>query len=221
VEEIQGGFKAIETDETVRAVILTGQGKFFTFGFDIPEFLSYSKETFSRYLRKFSRLITYMFTYPKPIIAALNGHTIAGGCMLACACDCRLMVAGKARISLNEINFGSSVFAGSIAMLKYWVGEKNAQEVLYSGKMYSAEEAAKLGLVNRVTTEEDLPSEALRVALDLGGKDGAAFGSIKGLLRMPVAEEIAKREEASLREFVDIWYSESTWKNLQEIKIAS
>jgi Delta3-Delta2-enoyl-CoA isomerase len=220
VEEIHGGFRAIETDGAVRAVILTGQGKFFTFGFDIPEFLSYSNESFSRYLRKFSGLYTYMFTFPKPIIAALNGHSIAGGCMLATACDCRLMVTGKARISLNEINFGSSVFAGSAAILKYCVGDRNAQEILYSGKMYSAEDAANLGLVNKVTKEEDLASEASRVAQELAGKDGAAFRSIKSLLRTPVAEEMTRTEEASLKEFVDIWYSESTWKNLQEIKIA-
>jgi Delta3-Delta2-enoyl-CoA isomerase len=221
VEEIHDGFRAIETDGTVKAVILTGQGKFFTFGFDIPEFVNYSKESFSRYLRKFSGLYTYMFTFPKPIIAALNGHTIAGGCMLAAACDYRLVITGKARISLNEINFGSSVFAGSVAMLKYCVGDKNAQEILYSGKMYSAEDAARLGLVDKVATEEDLASEALRVAQDLGGKDAAAFRSVKSLLRAPVAEEMTKREEASLSEFIDIWYSESTWKNLQEIKIAN
>jgi Delta3-Delta2-enoyl-CoA isomerase len=221
VEEIHDCFRAIETDDTVRAVILTGQGKFFTFGFDIPGFLSYSKESFSGYLRKFSGLYTYMFTFPKPIIAALNGHTIAGGCMLAVACDYRLMVTGKARISLNEINFGSSVFAGSVAMLKYCVGDRNAQEILYSGKMYAAEEAAMLGLANRVTSEEDLGAEALRVAQDLAGKDGAAFRSVKSLLRTAIAKEMTRTEEASLREFVDIWYSESTWKNLQEIKIAN
>jgi enoyl-CoA hydratase/carnithine racemase len=221
VEEIHDHFTRMETDETVRAVILTGTGKFFTFGFDIPEFLSYSKESFSRYLKKFAGLYTYMFTFPKPIIAALNGHTIAGGCMIATACDYRLMVAGKAKISLNEINFGSSVFAGSAAILKYCVGARNAQEILYSGKMHAAEEAQTLGLVDRVTSEEDLAAEAFQVAQELAGKHGAAFGSIKNLLRKPVAEEIMKSEEDSIQEFVDIWYSESTWKNLQEIKIGS
>lgn len=221
VEELHACFKEIETDGTLKAVVLTGQGRFFTFGFDIPEFLNYSREAFTRYLTKFAGLCHYLFTFPKPIIAALNGHTIAGGCMLAAACDCRLMVTGKAKISLNEINFGSSVFAGSVAMLKYWVGARNAQEILYSGKMYAAEEAIKLGLVDSVTTEKDLPFQAWKAAEELAGKDSAAFGGVKSLLRKPVMEEITRLEETSIRDFVDIWYSENTWKNLQSITISS
>jgi len=101
-----------------------------------------------------------MFIYPKPIIAALNGHTIAGGCMLALACDFRLMVPGKAKISLNEIGFGSSVFAGATEMLRFWVGSAMATEVLYSGAMYPANEAFRLGLVQEVISEENLSGRA-------------------------------------------------------------
>jgi enoyl-CoA hydratase/carnithine racemase len=221
VEELHARFKEIEADGTLKAVILTGQGRFFSFGFDIPEFLNYSRDDFTRYLTKFAGLYHYLFIFPKPIIAALNGHTIAGGCMLAAACDGRLMVAEKAKISLNEISFGSSVFAGSVAMLKYWVGARNAQEILYSGKMYTADEAEKLGLVDSAITGKDLPDQAWQAAEELAGKDGAAFGGIKSLLRKPVIEEITRLEETSIREFVDIWYSENTWKNLQSITISS
>jgi enoyl-CoA hydratase/carnithine racemase len=94
-----------------------------------------------------TNLYAYLFTYPKPIVAALNGHAIAGGCMLALASDYRIMVSGKAR----------------------------------------------------------------EVARRLAAKDAAAFRSIKDLLRAPVADEMAKRDEQSVREFVDIWYSENTW----------
>jgi Delta3-Delta2-enoyl-CoA isomerase len=221
VEELYDHLETIETDETLKAAILTGQGSFFTFGFDIPEFLSYSREAFTGYLNKFTNLYRYLFTFSKPVIAALNGHTVAGGCMLATACDYRLMVGGKAKIALNELNFGSSVFAGSAAMLEYCVGSPNAQKVLYTGKMYSAEEAMNLGLVDRITTIEDLPHESMRVALDFAAKDASAFRSIKELLRKPVIEAIKGSEEASIQTFVNIWYSESTWKNLQAIKISS
>lgn len=220
VEELSACLNAIEGDETLKAVILTGQGSFFSFGFDIPEFLSYSREAFTGYLKKFTGLYRYLFTFPKPVIAALNGHTVAGGCMLATACDYRLMVRGKAKIALNELNFGSSVFAGNVAILEYCVGSANAQKILYSGKMYTAEEALGLGLVDRITTEEDLPYEALRVAQDFAAKDADAFRGIKELLRKPVNEAIMRSEEASLQAFVSIWYSENTWKNLQAIKIA-
>jgi 3,2-trans-enoyl-CoA isomerase len=221
VQEIGGCFQRLAVDPDIKAVIFTGDGPFFSFGFDIPEFLTYSKESFSRFLKKFTSLYTYLFTYPKPLVAALNGHAIAGGCMLALACDYRLMVSGRAKISLNEISFGSSVFAGSVAMLKFLVGGKNAHAVLYDGTMYSAQAASQLGMIDQVSSEEKLAGDAREVARRLAAKDAAAFRSIKGLLREPVADEMAKKESQSVREFVDIWYSENTWRNLQAIRIHS
>jgi Delta3-Delta2-enoyl-CoA isomerase len=219
VNQLRAQLKLLETDSIVRAVILTGADKFFSFGFDIPEFLSFSKEQLIAYLRNFTELYTYLFLYPKPVVAALNGHAMAGGCMLALACDYRVMVDGKARISLNEIGFGSSVFAGSVEMLRFWVGSANASSILYSGAMYSANEARNLGLVDEVAGEQELGFVSNQAAFVLGSKHGPAFASIKALLRRPIAEEMKRREELSISEFADIWYSEATWSNLQSIII--
>ncbi len=219
VEELTKSFEDLETDNEVRSIIFTGSGKFFSFGFDVPEFLNYSKSDFIRYLEKFTNFYTYLFLFPKPIVAALNGHTIAGGCMLATACDFRLMVTGKAKISLNEITFGSPVLAGSVEMLKYCVGSRNAQSIVYSGAMYSAEEAFKLGLVDQVSSENVLTEDARKVAQEFAQKDSSAFRGIKHLLCQPAAEEMIKREKDVILEFVDIWYSEQTWENLKAIKI--
>jgi 3,2-trans-enoyl-CoA isomerase len=219
IDEMTGCFGMLAEDHEVKAVILTGAGKFFSFGFDIPEFLGYPKEDFVRYLTKFTDFYTSLFLYPKPVVAALNGHTIAGGCMIAISCDYRIMVSGKAKIALNEINFGSSLFAGSVEIMKLLLGQRRAEEVAYSGAMYSAEEAYKIGLIDRISTEEALEAEAKNVALMYTSKDGTAFTSIKNLLRKSAAEEMKKRERDSIREFVDIWYSESTWKTLQDKKI--
>ena len=139
--------------------------------------------------------------------------------MLALACDNRVMVAGKGKISLNEITFGSSVFAGSTEMLRFWIGSANATKLLYSRAMYSAEEAMSLGLVQEVLTKDNLVVQARRIASDLSSKNSPALASIKSLLRKPIAEDMMQRERASIREFVDIWYSEPTWANLQKIKI--
>lgn len=219
IEEMTDCFNTIADDPEVKAVIITGKGKFFSFGFDIPEFLHYPKEDFVRYLNKFTDFYTALFLYPKPVIAALNGHTIAGGCMIAISCDYRIMTSGKAKIALNEINFGSSLFAGSVEMMKLLLGQRKAEEAIYSGAMYSASEAYQLGLIDRVSTTEQIGSEAKNVARMYASKDGVAFKSIKNLLRKPAAEEMRKRERDSIREFVDIWYSENTWEKLQEKKI--
>jgi enoyl-CoA hydratase/carnithine racemase len=221
VEEIADCLRSLAADLDTRAVILTGDGAFFSFGFDIPEFLGYSRESFAKFLQRFTALYSYLFTYPKPIVAALNGHAIAGGCMLALACDYRIMVSGKAKISLNEISFGSSVFAGSVGMLRFLVGGKNAQAILYNGTMYSAEMAVQLGMIDKVSSTESLMKDAREMAQRMTGKDPAAFRSIKNLLRAPVAEDMARDEERSVQESVSIWYSESTRQNLRGITIHS
>jgi Delta3-Delta2-enoyl-CoA isomerase len=219
VEELRECFQKVADDSNVKAVILTGEGNFFSFGLDVPEFLSYSKDSFIKFLVKFTELYGYIFTIPKPIVAALNGHTIAGGCMIAIACDYRLMVSGKARISLNELTFGSTVFAGSVEMLKFLVGGRNAELALYTGAMYSAEEAKELGLIQEAVSKENIRDSAQKIAKDFAKKDSLAFESVKMLLRKQAREEMERRERNSIIEFADIWYSENTWKNLQNIKI--
>jgi len=219
VDELRQCLETVAADRDLKAVVLTGRGKFFSFGFDVTEFLSYTKAEFTSYLNSFTDLYTYLFTYPKPVVAALNGHTIAGGCMLALACDYRLMVAEKAKMSLNEITFGASVFAGSAEMLRFLIGNAKATDVLYSGAMYSAEEALDLGLVQAVSNGDQLIHRARRIAADLAAKPAAAFASIKSLLRKPVADEMRRREGASIGEFVEIWYTSETWAKIQKIKI--
>ena len=181
--------------------------------------MRYAKRDFVRYLEKFTNLYTYLFQFPKPIVAALNGHTIAGGCVLATACDFRVMASGKGKIGLNEITFGAPFFAGSAEMLRFCVGSRNAQSILYSGAMYSAEEAFGIGLVDQVSSEDTLLADAIKVAQELGEKDSSAFTSIKNLLRKSLAEEMIKHEKDYILKFADIWYSETTWEKLERINI--
>jgi len=219
VRELSGCFGRLEQDESVRAVVLTGAGNFFSFGFDIPEFLGFTKGAFVDYLTAFTDLYTQIFLFPKPVVAAVNGHAVAGGCMIATACDIRIMASGKGKISLNEITFGASVFAGSVAMLKHLVGGRNSERILYSGEMFHAGEAKRLGLVEEVASPEDLMARAEAHARRLATSDAVAFASIKKLIRGPIAAEMRRREGDSIREFADIWYSEATWKRLEKIEI--
>ena len=197
--------------------MLTGHGKFFSFGFDIPEFLPYSKEDFTAFLTRFAAFYRDLFIFAKPVIAALNGHAIAGGCMVALACDRAIMAEGS-KISLDEIGFGSSVFAGSVGLLQFRTGPR-AADVLYSGAMYSPVEAQGIGLIDEVVATDALRDRAREIATELGSRRAAAFASLKSLLRKPVADAMAIREATSIREFVDIWYSEPTWTNLRSITI--
>jgi Delta3-Delta2-enoyl-CoA isomerase len=219
VHELAQCFDEIRGDDTAKALILTGEGSFFSFGFDVPELYDYEKKDFTEFMFNFSDMLRNVFLFPKPVLAALNGHTIAGGCILSLACDYRLMVAEKAKISLNEITFGSTLFSSAVEMLRFLVGSRNASTILYSGRMYSADEALRLGLIDNAVSREELLSSARSIAADQFNKDALAFKGIKYLLRNRVADYIKDSEKDSILEFVDIWYSESVRTSLRKIVI--
>jgi len=221
VGELDGCFRQLEDNAEVKAVILTGQGSFFSFGFDIPEFYDYSPEDFTKYLESFTRFYAYLFSFPKPVIAAINGHAVAGGCMLATMADYRIMVSGKAKISLNEIAFGSTVFAGSVDILKFCIGPHKAELILESGKMFSPDEALQLGLIDEVVPESDLTARSVRVAAKYASKESDTFADMKALLRREVVSGFIAREPDSISRFVDIWYSPAVRANLKKIEIRS
>ena len=219
VDELGAVFSELATDADTKAVILTGGGKFFSFGFDIPELLNYSINDFARYLKKFCAMYTGMFLFPKPVIGAINGHATAGGCILALTCDFRIMVTGKAKIALNELNIGAAIFAGCVGMLKSAVVERNAEKVLLTGAMFTAGDAQRIGLVDSVTSEETLMAEAKKIADEFSQKNPDAFKTLKNLLRRPAAECFGGGEERSILDFIEIWYSEPTQKVLRRVII--
>ncbi len=221
VAELSSGFVELREDDSVRAIVLTGSGRFFSFGFDLPELLSYSRPDLKQFLMNFNRLLTELFLFPKPIIGALNGHTTAGGCMLATALDFRVMVAEKARISLNEINIGVPVFSGPAAMLQYAVGKRNAETILYGGQMLSGDEALRLGLVDILVQAEQVADAAAAKAGELASKNPAAFASLKKMLRQAVVDDYVGKEEKSVEDWLDIWFTDEAQSLLRKVEIRS
>jgi len=209
----------IRHDPGTRIVVLTGEGSFFSFGLDVPEIYEYSENDCARFLGKFTRLYTELYAFAKPVIAAINGHAIAGGCMLTNTCDYRVMVTGKARISLNEVTFGSSIFAGSVEILRGLVGTRHAETIAFTGRMFSAEEAAALGLVDKAVPPNLLAPTVVEVSENYKAIDLRAFAAIKRLTREPILEQIQRREQQSIQRFIDLWYSPETREKLKGIQI--
>ena len=219
VAELRDAFWDLAHKTDIKAVILTGEGSFFSFGFDIPEFMDCPKDEFQRFVLSFSDLVQRIFVFPKPVIAALNGHAVAGGCILAIACDKRIMVSGKPKIALNEIAIGATVFTSVTEILKFTVGQRKAQELLYTGRMCTAEEALDLGLVDEAHHAENFSDAVLASAHEMASRSGEAFGSIKRLLRKHVIDIIERDEITTISDFVDLWYSPETQEKLRKIEI--
>jgi len=218
-DELREQVSTLERDPDTRAVVLAGQGSFFSFGFDVPALYDYSPADFTRFLTKFTGLYRALYTLPKPLVAAVNGHAVAGGFMLATTADHRIMATGKAKISLNEITFGASLFSGSVEMLRAIVGDRRTETIALEGAMYGAEDAWAMGLVDEVATSEAVVPRALEIAAGMAARDQVAYAAIKRLLRAPVLERLDRAEQASIASFVEIWYSPSTRAHLRQIRI--
>lgn len=219
VDDFNDALDQLESDANVDAVVLTGREKFFSFGFDVPELLRLSRKELTQFLTKHTALLSRLFMFDKPIIAAINGHATAGGCMLIMACDYRIAAGGRARIGLNEINLGVAVFGGSAEMLRYCVGDRNAELILNEGTLYTVEQAHALGLVDQVVSPDDLMTIATAKAKELGGKPRAAYRAIKQLTRGPLAATIAKGERLALDSFIETWYTDQAQEILRTLNI--
>ncbi len=219
VDDLRERVSALKGDADARAVVLTGEGSFFSFGFDVPALYDYSPADFTRFLTKFTGLCRELYELPKPLVAAVNGHAVAGGFMLATTSDYRAMATGKARISLNEITFGAALFGGSVEMLRAIVGDRRAETIALTGAMHAAEDAQAMGLVDEVAAPEAVTPRAIEMAAEMGARDEVAYAAIKRLLRAPILERIDRAEQASIARFVEIWYSPATRAHLRQIQI--
>src|SRR5262249_38956385 len=156
VDELRVAFRELAARQDVAGVVLTGDGAFFSFGFDVPALYDLTPAAFLAFLRSFAALYTELFELPKPLVAALNGHAAAGGCMLALTAGGRGMAEGRGRMGLNEVAFGSSLFAGSVEMLRFVAGDAAASRAALGGALLEGGEALRLGLVDELVAGDRL-----------------------------------------------------------------
>ncbi len=154
--ELEDAVQTIYNDENIKAAIITGQGtKAFVAGADISEFLEVSDEQGAGLAAKGQQIFFKIENAPKPIIAAVNGFALGGGCELAMACHFRL-ASDNAKFGQPEVNLGLIPGYGGTQRLTMLVGKGKAMELIMTGNMIDANEAKELGLVNYVTTPETL-----------------------------------------------------------------
>ena len=165
IDEMHSVLDDIENDIEMRAVILTGAGeKAFCAGADIAEFgQAFSEGSVKDLVMTRHRMFTRIERFPKPVIAAINGYALGGGCELAMSCHLRLM-ADVATVGQPEINLGIIPGYGGTQRLPRLVGRTNAYELLFLGDRIPAERALEIGLVNKVSSADSLLDDARELA---------------------------------------------------------
>ena len=172
-------FQEIEDDQDVRVVILTGSGeKAFIAGADIAEMQPQSSVEIRSFIDKGRRASDRIYTLSKPVIAAINGFALGGGCELAMCCDLRV-ASENAKFGQPEINLGAIPGAGGTQRLSRLIGMTRAKELIYTGNAIDANTAFTMGLVNKVVPPESLMAEAKELARKLLSKSSIALALAK------------------------------------------
>jgi enoyl-CoA hydratase/carnithine racemase len=217
VEELAQAVSEVKVDEAIEGLVLTSANeKFLSIGFDIPSLLPLPKDEFANFYRAFNQLCVDLYTLPKPTVAAINGHAIAGGCILALCCDVRVIADGRKLIGLNEVKLGVPVPYVSDRILHAMLGARYAREVMELGEFYPPEDALRIGLVDFVLPQDQVVEKAIEQARLLSSAPGEAYALVKANRVEDVMLEILERLEVKQLRFIECWYADAARQPLQE-----
>lgn len=211
VLELSNIFNALENDENVGAVILTGKENFFSAGLDLIELYHYDESQVEEFWKLFLDLATQLTAFKKPLIAAINGHSPAGGCVLALCCDARIMNEGRHIIGLNEVPVGIVVPNSIFKLYAFWLGEANAYRNLLEGKLFTPDEALKISLVDELTNNsKQLMQRATQIAKKYLSYEINTWQQSKLNIRKSLIDSTQSTSNEELELMLNQWWSLGT-----------
>ncbi len=199
-----------------RAAVLIGYERFFSAGLALPMLVDLDRPTMKRFIGKFADAMLRVFECGRPIVAALNGHAIAGGCVLALQCDWRVAADVEARIGLNEVQLGIGLPAIVIETLRAQVPAASMVPIALEGRLFSPREALALDLVHEVVAADSLEQHAIDRARALAAAPSAAVEQVKRALRRPAIERIEIDAEGETDRWLDTWFAPGAQTLLRE-----
>jgi enoyl-CoA hydratase len=205
--------EVVESD--ARALVVTGEGKFFSAGLALPALVGLGRPELRAFMQSFARTMRALLAAPKPVVAAINGHAIAGGTVLALQCDVRISAAGDHRIGLNEVQLGIALPTSVMEPLRFAIAAKHLADVALEGRLFTPAEALAVGLVDAVVPPEELEAQAIARARTLGAIPPKAFAATKASIRGPVLEAIDRYEDSDAERWLDTWFSADAQERLR------
>ena len=169
----------VEKSDGPAALVTTGVGKFYSNGLDLGWLAGEGRAKIGPFLAAVHRLFARVLAFPRPTVAALNGHAFAGGAMLALAHDFRVMRADRGFFCLPEVDLRLPLQPGMTALIRARLPGATAHEALVSGRRYGGPDAVARGIAGESLPEEELLPRAIEIAQGLAGKDPATLVALK------------------------------------------
>ena len=204
----------IESDS--KGIILTGYGSIFSAGVDLVDLLEGGRDYIVKFLVKLEQLVETLVFCPKPVVSAINGHAIAGGCVIASCCDYRLMAQGKARIGVPELRVGVPFPVIIMELMRAKVNNSAFDDVVLGGRTYTADSALQKGLIDEIVSTEELMEKAMVCAQSLADIRPQIFSFSKAQARQPIREATDARNKLFRDEINAIWESEETMQAIRD-----
>lgn len=205
-EGLAAKMRALSADPSVRGIVLVGQGKIFSAGVDLLRIVDGGMAYVQRFLPALSDMLNAVFECPKPVVAAINGAAIAGGCVLACAADQRVLAAG-ARTGVPELKVGVPFPTSALEIMRFAVAHRFLQSVLYGAGTFADAEALARGLADEVVEPPAVLDRAVALAQSFAALPAAAYALTKRQLREATIRRIHAEGPGYDREALAQWAS--------------
>lgn len=193
---LRDAVKKANEDNSIKGLIITGEGRFFSSGFDLPTFLSFqNKNDVLNFFNIEEELLYELFICKKPVIAAINGHCAAGGFIVSMACDYKLAVDNpKPKIGMTEIKIGLSLTIAEMEIVRWGVNSnRDLENVMYNGETYSFQKAAEKGYIDELVAAENLITRAKEKICSWIDQPERAFIQLKAGIKKPAASALRER----------------------------
>ena len=201
--------KAAQEDENVRAVIVQGNGKFFSGGLDLKE-ASSGRNQMGNLAGSRDDGLFMLWTLPKPTIAMVNGHAIAGGVIIALACDFRFTQTGSHRFGLNEVAIGLAFPRGAFEIARLALSNEQLRWTMLEAGLFDASRARQMGIVDEIVEPEQLEARCLEAAKRLGANGRLAYAHTKRRIQAEAVARVLNQDADELREVARITQSEES-----------
>ena len=201
----------------LRGVLLTGTTGRFSAGLDVPELLGLDRAGIEAFWRSFLGCLTSMAASPIPLVAAINGHSPAGGAVLALFCDHRIMARGDYRIGLNEVQVGLFPGPTIYRVLERVVGARHAAALLPAGALLGPEEAAAVGFVDELATPEELEARARAWLAGILALPPLAYARTRTLVRGDLVTLMRSLTDRDFELMTESWFRDETQATLRAL----
>ena len=188
-------------------VVLTGKGAMFSAGADLKAVLDGGPEYTNAGIVAMSQAFEALFVFPRPVVAAINGYALAGGCILTCGCDYRIMSASAGTIGAVELKAGVPFPSWALEILRFAVNNHHLQEIALTGRAYEPDDALEKGLLDEVVPAEALMTRAVEMANELAAVPANTYRLTKRALRKPAVEAAIKGAASTNEEVKAAWRS--------------